>query len=120
MRPNLVARQRVCDWYDELVPVAWQMPERDVVWVYDLRIPGLTTMYQDALVSELNRAGVAARHAFQPMSKQIEYPGHIGGSHAARLAQEVIYLPVLPTYQREDAALNVGQLLTIWNRVRRM
>lgn len=112
---NLKLRQQVESWHDEQCPPEWRMPPRDVVWVYDLRIPGLTAAQQDAIVQTLNAEGIAARHGFKPLSQQAEYRGCrvVGNGVAERMAREVIYLPVQPTMTEED----VRQTWTVLRRV---
>lgn len=93
-------RRDVERWYDEACPAEWRMPPRESPWVYDLRIPGLTPDRQTETVRALNAAGIAARHAFKPMSRQEEFArcrlvrGKV--HEAARAAQEIIYLPLTP------------------------
>ncbi len=97
---NQHQRRIIEGWYDAACPAAWRMPPREAVWVYDLRIPGLGEERQDRLIHALRSAGIAARHAFKPMHEQEEYRDcrriTAGESCAARLAREVIYLPVDP------------------------
>ncbi len=81
------------------------MPYRDVPWVYDLRIPGLTSERQDEVVAELRKEGIAARHGFKPMSSQVEYCGvarRVRGENAERLSREVLYLPIVPGKTARD------------------
>lgn len=111
---NLARRRMLEEACDEACPPEWRMPRRDAPWVYDLRIPGMTVLQQDAVVNALKMAGIAARHAFKPMSWQDEFnrcrlvfdaepcrdfrgPG-IGKSVPNSLvaSREVIYLPLTP------------------------
>lgn len=111
---NLVARRRIEGWYDEVCPAAWRMPPRDVPWVYDLRIPGMGTETQDAIVRTLQAGGIPARHAFKPMSMQEEYRGarRVGGERALTASREVFYLPIQPgitTSKNADQAFGIIQ-----------
>lgn len=106
---NLHKRKRVEDWYNEFIPERWHMPARDVVWVYDLRVPKLEWDRMGIVVKGLNERGIAARHGFKPMSMQPEFhqtPGHYptAGSNAWRASNEVFYLPVHPTMTRSDVS----------------
>jgi dTDP-4-amino-4,6-dideoxygalactose transaminase len=97
----------VACWYDQTIWDVWKMPKHDVVWVYDLRIPGITGTTQNALVSALQREGIQARHAFKPLSKQEEYSGspirlyhskrYVTESNSDIYSREVIYLPAHPS-----------------------
>jgi perosamine synthetase len=106
---NLAMRREIESWYDAACPDEWLMPPRDVPWVYDLRIKGMTSEQQDRLVTKLNLVHIVARHGFKPMSEQEEFRGCrvVGNGNAARLAREVIYLPIVPgKTSRQDAALS--------------
>lgn len=95
---NLEYRRFIEHWYDEACPPEWKMPARDAVWVYDVRVPGMTAEEQNRVVRALQVAGIAARHGFKPMSQQDEYRSCrvIGGEIAEQASREVIYLPATP------------------------
>ena len=115
---NLAKRRQVEQWYDAKVPKEWKMPPRDVVWVYDLRIPGMTSERQDQLVRGLNQRGVAARHCFKPMTTMEEWQGQQPVSpNALRLSQEVIYLPAVPYLTEWDVTRIVNDLTEVWEHV---
>ncbi len=107
------ARRRIEGWYNEQCPIGWRMPPRDAPWVYDLRIPGLTSERQGEVIRELNRAGIAARHGFKPMSRQEEFKGcrKYGGEAAVRASREVLYLPIQPGVTSQDTARLAFQIL---------
>ena len=116
MNKNLDKRRQVEAWYDEIVPVEWRMPQRDVVWVYDLRLPHKVSA--DYVVKQLNQENIAARHSFKPMLSQEEYLYHEDGfikavSNAQRLSQEVIYLPVTPDMTKSDIEHVTNRLLAL-------
>lgn len=116
---NLAKRRQVEQWYDAKVPREWQMPPRDVVWVYDLRIPGMTSEQQNRLVKGLNQRGVAARHCFKPMTTMEEWRGQQPLSpNAARLSQEVVYLPAVPYFTEWDVTRVVNDLLEVYEQVK--
>ena len=112
---NLTKRRQVEQWYDAKVPKEWHMPPRDVVWVYDLRIPGITLEQQDRLVKGLNQRGVAARHCFKPMTTLEEWRGKQPVSpNALRLSREVIYLPAMPYLTEWDVTRIVNDLMEMY------
>lgn len=81
--------------YDEACPAEWRMLKRQAPWVYDFRVPGMTSEQQTRAVRKLQAIGVPARHCFKPMSEQPEYR-HCkvyGRGNALRLSREVIYVP---------------------------
>jgi dTDP-4-amino-4,6-dideoxygalactose transaminase len=110
---NLQDRRQVETWYDALIPKEWKMPTRDVVWVYDLRIPDMDRATQNYVVSELNRQDIAARHGFKPMSSQLEYKRRYDHLNAYRLSREVIYLPVNTAMTKADVEKNVAALIHV-------
>lgn len=99
---NVKERREIESWYDEFCSAEWRMPARDAVWVYDVRIPGLTRPKQQEVVQALNQAGIAARMGFLPMTQQPEFSAcrrvhqSPGPSRATVAAEEVFYLPVQP------------------------
>jgi dTDP-4-amino-4,6-dideoxygalactose transaminase len=107
---NLEKRRTVEGWYDAETPSGWQMPPRDVCWVYDVRIPGMSEKTQDRVIRELNGQGISARHAFKPMSRQPEYLGDYKGLNAHRLSAEVIYFPIRPDNTRDHVRRCMGAL----------
>jgi len=110
---NLRLRKQVATWYDELIPAEWKMPSRDVDWVYDLRIPGLTIERQDRIIAQLKQSGVEARHGFKPLSHQREYRGKNHRTlNAAKLSREVLYLPINSEMTQDEVCRNAGALLT--------
>lgn len=110
---NIKKRWQVEHWYATKIPREWQMPARDAVWVYDLRIPGMTSEQQDRLVRGLNAKGVAARHCFKPMTMMEEWRGQQPVSpNALRLSREVIYIPISPQTTEIEVATTVDKLLT--------
>ena len=111
---NLTARRIIEGWYNQDIPNEWRMPPRDVCWVYDLRIPGMTEKTQDRVVRLLNDAEIPVRHAFKPMSRQPEYLGKYKHLNAHRLSQEVVYFPVNPqTDTKEQIKRYIGALQEI-------
>lgn len=112
---NLERRRQVERWYDDRVPIEWRMPPRDVVWVYDLRIPEMVSEQQDRLVREMNQRGVAARHCFKPMTTMPEWRGQQPVSpNALRLSREIIYLPVQPSMTEADVTRIVDDLMKVY------
>jgi perosamine synthetase len=95
---NVATRRVIEEWYDEACPAEWKMPEREVPWVYDLRIRGMKSIIQDTVVRELRSNGIQARHGFKALRGQEEYQGCqvIGGGTVERVSREVIYLPIQP------------------------
>jgi dTDP-4-amino-4,6-dideoxygalactose transaminase len=106
---HLQQRAQIERWYNQDVPLAWQMPPRDVCWVYDVRIPNVDAF---AVVQSLNRFGVSARVGFKPMSQQAEYLQAHAHLNAARLGRDILYLPVHPD-MTEYRVREISHLLQI-------
>lgn len=110
---HLHHRRRLENYYSRLIPKPWQMPPRDVCWVYDLRLEKTDTR---DVVRCLNGAGVAARLGFQPVSAQPEYH-HLGSAdrspRAYQAAREVIYLPITLSMGVRDVSRVVKELLSL-------
>lgn len=107
-------RREIESWYELECPVEWRMPRRDAVWVYDLRIPGMTTEKQREVVEELRWGGIAARYGFKPCRKQEEYrngEGSDGEWESDRASREVIYLPVQPGVTTRDDARRTFEII---------
>lgn len=115
---NVAARRRLESAYDALCPDAWRMPQRAAPWVYDLRLPGMTSGQQSGLVNALQAAGIHARHAFKPMTLQEEFCNcrNIGSKNAHAASREVIYLPLTPALPLSTAPLafsTIRQFLSV-------
>ena len=87
-----IARYRIQSWYNKYMPFEYQMPNRDVVWVYDIKHPKA-----DEVVKLLNSKGYNARHGFKPMSMQ---PMYLKKGYeklkAYKMSEQICYLPVSP------------------------
>jgi len=100
VRSNLRARKAVECWYKNNLPQeVIQVAPREVVWVYDIRVP---SEEKDGLVARLNDSGVAARHGFKPMSMQPTFSQNYKHLRAYRASREVCYLPVNPNMTKEE------------------
>lgn len=110
---NSAKRRQVEEWYNGLIPITWQMPKRDVVWVYDFRLPPYAVEHQDNIIRKLNAQGIAARHSFKPMSRQPEFSGPYQHLNAHRLSREAVYLPVHPSMTLQMVREIVAALMSL-------
>jgi perosamine synthetase len=101
---NLYLRGRVENAYNTHCPDLWRMPKRDVPWVYDIRIPHLSSHLQTSLLLNLKCEGIEARPGFKPLHTQREYEGHRRNlwGLAERASREVVYLPCGPEVSEES------------------
>lgn len=89
--------------HDNYCPTQWQMPYRDTVWVYDLRIPGMSSKEQEDAVRMLRTAGHEVRYGFKPMSSLEEFMRPHNNHNSYALSREVLYFPL-------DCAETVGSI----------
>ena len=92
---NFKKRRQVEQWYNALIPKDLQMPARDTVWVYDVKIP-----FKDV-------PGV--RHFFKPLSMMPMWKQKVG-KNAERYSQ-YMYLPVYPDMKKKDVEHIVTECL---------
>lgn len=114
---NLHKREQVVCWYDEYCPDEWKQGQREVPWVYDIRIRELEEEQLDRLVFQLKTWGIAARHGFKPMTLQKEYE-HLGMSlhqqgRAYTLKNEILTLPINPQITEEECKLAFDTILWV-------
>jgi len=97
---NVQMRRIVEQSYNNYCPVEWKMPEREAPWVYDLRIPGLSSVKQGAIVATLRANRIEARHGFKSLSNQEEYKTRWikEESESDVASKEILYLPLLDQY----------------------
>jgi perosamine synthetase len=110
IKQNIKRREEIANLYDRELSHDIIMPPREVVWVYDIKVPHKV---KDALVEYLNNKGIAARHSFKPMSEQ--YPFNksnsvINSTNAFKLSTTVCYLPADPTLS-DDEVINICKLV---------
>lgn len=90
------SRYKIESWYNKYIREDMKMPDRNVVWVYDVKHPR-----KDEIVKKLNEKGIKARHGFKPMSMQPLYKKTFKNLNAYKLSKEVFYLPVTPMMTEE-------------------
>lgn len=123
LEDNLADRRSI-EWeYNQACPEEWKQSARNAVWVYDIRIPGMTSGIQNLIVQSLQLVGIGARYGFKPMTLQEEYrtmsrDGQMVLSHcweSFKASREVIYLPVEP-----GMLITRGQIQTSFQVIRRV
>ncbi len=98
-------RFQVQSWYDTYIKDEYKMPQREVVWVYDIQHPK-----KDEIVKILNKNNISARHGFKPMSMQPCYRQRYKHLKAFKMSQKVCYLPVNPLMTEGDVK-NICQII---------
>ncbi len=109
----LEQRRLISRWWDEALPPEWRMPERDVTWVHDVRVSGLTREKQFQVVKALNATHIEARISFWPMHLQEEFKSCrvVGNGNAERMANEVFYLPCDPGTVSEEMVATGARII---------
>lgn len=83
-------RIQIAKWYDKYLPKGYLMPQRDVVWVYDISV---IERKQEKVMRILAENGVETRYGFKPMSMQPPYLGEYEHLNAYKWSKKIIYLP---------------------------
>lgn len=96
-------RFQIQGWYDKYINPKYKMPDRTVLWVYDIKHPK-----KNKLVKFLNDMGYNARHSFKPMSMQPMYKKEYKHLKAYKLSKQVMYLPVTH-FMKEQDVINICQ-----------
>ncbi len=92
VKSNLKKRKQIEAWYDSMIPEVYQMPQRDVVWVYDILHPRK---------EEILKKVVGSRHFFKPLSTMPMWKD-VGSGTAKVFAEIGCYLPVNPKMTKKD------------------
>lgn len=96
----LAKRKQIEKWYNERLHNGNKMPERNVLWMYDVTVENNTYV-----VNKLKANGIEARHFFKPMSEQPMYkptPNYRQNGHAGVFADRGLYLPTYYDLTEED------------------
>ena len=90
-------RRRIEYEYDTACPAEWRRPPRQVPWVYDIQLPEQEDYEKlNKCIKLLLAAGIAARHAFKPMSAQEEFMQESSQPKALAASKRILYLPITP------------------------
>lgn len=98
----LSRRQVVEQWYNKYLPEEMLMPPRDVVWMYDIKVP---PAHRDILRRYLAKQGIDTRLFFKPMSVQPCLKGKWMSepdTNALKWSKQGMYLPTYPDLTEED------------------
>lgn len=92
-------RKQIGEWYDKYLDKKVQMPQRQVVWMYDIRVSDQEGMYEYLKTQEIE-----SRVFFKPMTQQPMYKE--GASTKADFyAKCGLYLPTYTQLTEEDVKL---------------
>jgi len=106
---NLWQRKTVENQYNRYCPIEWQLPTRDVPWVYDLDLPLDADM--QGVVQRMNKNGIAVRCGFKPLSQQREYQTEYAENPVTEgLSKTRMYLPIVPGMTEDLVKRIIGDL----------
>lgn len=103
---SYLANYNIRRLYEQLItnylPYKLRNGGRDAPWVYDIKIPSIGNA-KSKLLARLQGMGIAARHAFKPMSMQREFCNcryvihdERGAMNSYQFSDDVLYLPLSP------------------------
>ncbi len=84
----LTKRQKIETWYYENLPKKYLMPDREVCWMYDIKVEN-----QKDIMEKLKDKGIETRMFFKPMSMQPMYIDTYEHLNAYKWSKQGIYLP---------------------------
>lgn len=115
----LAKRKQIEGWYDEALKDIKEvtiMPERDMLWVYDILVPEDT---KQPLMDYLKENGIDTRNYFKPMSMQPMYYNQVHPAginkvyellRAYDFSKKGFYLPTYTSLTKEDVQHIAGKI----------
>lgn len=85
---NIALRRSRQNLYNSMVPKQYQMPSRDVPWVYDINVPDNT------IVENFRNLGIPARYGFKPVSMCAPFNIPAFNTNAYKKSKNIMYLPI--------------------------
>jgi len=99
---NIKLRRENAKLYDSLIDKKYHMPERDVPWVYDIKVN------DNIIVDRLRKKNIQARYGFKPCSINAPFNRWTNISNSFELSKRIMYLPV--TDSESEIIYNVKEL----------
>lgn len=87
----LIKRKNIEGMYNSLIPERFLMPNRDVLWMYDIKVTD--EKEQTELKNFLLKKGIPTRYGFKPMSMQPMYNMPYKRLNAYKWSKKILYLP---------------------------
>jgi len=101
---NAKVRKQNETLYDSLIDKKYHMPNRDIPWVYDIKVN------DNKIVDRLRAEGVAARYGFKPVSICAPFFVDASRTKAQEMANKIMYLPIDPQLKTEEIYSIVAKL----------
>lgn len=96
--------------YDDLLKKKYQMPLRNVVWMYDIDCGDKQQLIKDTLAKE----GIETRYGFKPMEMQPQYfDKRYETLNSYKWSKRILYLPTYPDLKEKD----VEKICNIINKI---
>ncbi len=99
-------RLEIEEWYDKYLPSQFRMPNREVLWMYDINCGDK----QEEIKKKLADRGIESRYGFKPMSMQPPYLQAYDSLNAYKWSKKLLYLPTW-TDMTEDNVKTICQAL---------
>ena len=91
-------RDLIEEWYNKYIPKNFQMPKRNMLWMYDVRVDD-----PKQTLERLEKLGVEGRYFFKPMSRQPMYFNENYVSlKAHKFSEKGIYLPTYTALNEDE------------------
>ena len=91
-------RDLIEEWYNKYIPKNFQMPKRNMLWMYDVRVDD-----PKQTLERLEKLGVEGRYFFKPMSRQPMYFNENYVSlKAHKFSEKGIYLPTYTALTEDE------------------
>ena len=91
-------RIKIAKWYDRYINKKYKMPDREVVWVYDIDCGNRQQLIRDCLKLE----GIETRYGFKPMEMQPYYSGDYKSLNSYEWSKRILYLPTYFDMKESD------------------
>mgnify|MGYP003121596823 CR=1 FL=1 len=75
--------------YNSLINEKYHMPERQVPWVYDVKVD------DNRIVDLLRERGISARYGFKPVGTCAPFNQSAAGTKALKLSKKIMYFPLM-------------------------
>lgn len=93
---NIKKRRKNQSLYDSLIDEKYHMPQRDVPWVYDIKVDN------NEIVDQLRQQDVAARYGFKPVGMCAPFFLDASSTKSFDMSKKIMYLPVGPELSNDN------------------
>lgn len=101
----LAKRWEIEFWYNKHLDIKFQMPPREVVWFYDIKVKDAERMKR-----RLESLNIPSRYFFKPMSQQPMYKAEYEHLNAYKWSLRGLYLPTYIGMTEKDVKLIASEV----------